>query len=49
MSANILIVVEGQKTEPLFFKRIADVFHLDFDIYCLKTNIYTLYTKNEGI
>lgn len=48
MSANILIVVEGQKTEPLFFKRIAEVYHLGFDIYCLKTNIYTLYTKMKA-
>lgn len=48
MSANILIVVEGQKTEPLFFKRIAEVFRLGFHIYCLKTNIYTLYSKMEA-
>ena len=48
MPANILIVVEGQKTEPIFFKRIAEVFHLDFNIYCLRTNIYTLYTRMKA-
>lgn len=45
MPGNILIVVEGQKTEPTFFKRLASVFGLEFEIYCLETNIYSLYSK----
>lgn len=40
---NILIIVEGAKTESLFFKRLAKVFDLKFEIYCFKTNIYSLY------
>ena len=43
MESNILIIVEGLKTEPNFFKRLSDVFGLKFDIYCLETNIYSLY------
>ena len=45
MPGNILIIVEGQKTEPTFFKRLASVFGLKFEIYCLETNIYSLYSK----
>lgn len=42
---NILIIVEGAKTEPAFFKRLATVFDLKFEICCFKTNIYSLYKK----
>ncbi len=30
---NILIIVEGEKTEPAFFKRLATMFDLKFEIY----------------
>lgn len=43
MESNILIIVEGLKTEPAFFNRLAEVFGLNFEIYCLATNIYSLY------
>ncbi len=42
---NILIIVEGEKTEPAFFKRLATMFDLKFEIYCFKTNIFSLYKK----
>lgn len=49
MDVNILIIVEGSKTEPNFFNRLSDVFGLKFDIYCLETNIYSLYKKMKEI
>lgn len=49
MEVNILIIVEGSKTEPNFFNRLSDVFGLKFDIYCLETNIYSLYKKMKEI
>lgn len=49
MESNILIIVEGLKTEPNFFNRLSDVFGLKFDIYCLETNIYSLYKKMKEI
>ena len=49
MESNILIIVEGSKTEPNFFNRLSDVFGLKFDIYCLETNIYSLYKKMKEI
>ena len=45
MESNILIIVEGAKTEPAFFERLLYVFNQTFDIYCLGTNIYTLYKR----
>lgn len=42
---NILLIVEGRKTEPKFFKQIRQKFDIDYKIYCLGTNIYTLYRK----
>lgn len=42
---NILIIVEGAKTEYKFFNSLSKKFGLKFEIYCLKTNIYTLYKK----
>ena len=49
MESNILIIVEGSKTEPNLFNRLSDVFGLKFDIYCLETNIYSLYKKMKEI
>lgn len=46
MAKNILIIVEGEKTEPKFFEQLSNVlFKTKFSIYCLKTNIYSLYSK----
>ena len=42
---NILLIVEGRKTEPKFFKQIRQEFGIDYKIYCFGTNIYTLYSK----
>lgn len=42
---KILAIVEGEKAEPAFFKSIEAAYSLDFSIYCLGTNIYTLYKK----
>lgn len=49
MNSNILIIVEGAKTEPAFFKSLLHVFDQNFEIYCLETNIYTLYKKMKEI
>ena len=46
MAKNILIIVEGSKTEPRFFNQLNSLlFKSNFTIYCLETNIYTLYSK----
>jgi hypothetical protein len=42
---NILVVVEGNKTEPIFLKQLNEVYDLDYTIFCLSTNIYTLYKR----
>lgn len=49
MERNILIVVEGRKTEANFFSRLFSVFGEKFDIYCLGTNIYSLYKAMKAI
>ena len=46
---NVLIIVEGGKSEPRFFSRLAEVFSLNLKIYCLKTSIYSLYKKMKEI
>lgn len=49
MNKNILLIVEGDKTEKEFFKRIEELLNeklkCHFNIYSFKTNIYTLYNK----
>lgn len=40
-----LIIVEGGRLEPSFFKQMQKAFDLNFDIYCLENNIYHLYNK----
>lgn len=40
-----LVIVEGGRLEPTFFKQLKKVFGLNLDIYCLKYNIYLLYKK----
>ena len=44
MSKNILFVVEGERTEPRFLKRLIAVTrtHSDYKIFSYKTNIYKL-------
>ena len=42
---NVLLIVEGNKTERKFFEQISKVFGLKFKISCYKTNIYTLYKR----
>ena len=49
METNILVVVEGKKTEPQLLQRLSESFGLDFDIYCLESNIYTLYKELKAI
>jgi hypothetical protein len=43
--SNILVIVEGNKTEPMFFEQLHKVYGLDYTIFCLSTNIYTLYRR----
>lgn len=49
MESNILIIVEGARTEPAFFNRLLGVFYQNFEIYCFGTNIYTLYKRMKEI
>lgn len=42
---NILFIVEGDNKERKFFKRIAEEFGLNSEIYSYKTNIYALYNE----
>lgn len=49
MESNILIIVEGAKTEPQFFNQLSKVFNQKFEIYYLGTNIYTLYKRMKEI
>lgn len=44
-----LIVVEGGHLKPSFFEQLKKVFGLNLDIYCLKDNIYHLYTQMKEI
>ena len=45
MRTNILVVVEGKKAEPTLLKQISKSFGLDFEFYCLESNIYALYKE----
>lgn len=46
MTKKVLLIVEGKKTEPTFFKYLNKLFfNSKFTIYSLETNIYSLYTK----
>lgn len=40
-----LVIVEGEKAEPAFCRSMEAAYSLDFEIYVLGTNIYTLYKK----
>ena len=43
MNKKVLLIVEGNKTEPKIFNKIQELFGLDFEIFCFGTNIYSLY------
>ena len=43
MNKKVLLIVEGNKTEPKIFNKIQKLFGLDFEIFCFGTNIYSLY------
>ena len=45
---KILLIVEGKKTEPMVFSRLAEVFDLDCEIHCFATNIYDLYRRMKA-
>ena len=45
MEKKVLFVVEGARVESSFFRHLAEVFSLNFEIYYLGTNIYSLYKK----
>ena len=47
--ANVLLIVEGEKTELRFFNQFAKVYDLNLDICCLSTNIYLLYKKMKEL
>lgn len=49
MERNILVIVEGRRTEANFFSQLFSVFGEKFDIYCLGTNIYSLYKAMKAI
>lgn len=45
---KIILIVEGKKTEPMVFSRLAEVFDLDCEIHCFATNIYDLYRRMKA-
>ena len=44
MSKNILFVVEGERSEPRFLKRLVTVMRTydNYEVYSYKTNIYKM-------
>lgn len=42
---KVLIIVEGEKTEPTFFDHFFKTFNLKADLYTVGTNIYSLYDR----
>lgn len=38
-----LVIVEGKRTEPVLFRRMAAVFGMDMDVYSVGGNIYAIY------
>lgn len=45
---NILIIVEGEKTEPDFFNRYCSVFGIAAKLFIVGTNLYSLYDKMKN-
>lgn len=46
---TILVIVEGEKTEPAFLEGLTNAYALNFSICCVKTNIYYLYNKLKAL
>lgn len=44
-AAKALIIVEGEKLEPRFFKQYTKVFGINLEVYVVGANIYDLYNK----
>lgn len=42
---KILLIVEGEKTEPVFFQHLMNVYGVDADIVMIGTNLYSLYDR----
>lgn len=42
---NALVIVEGRRSEPDFFKVIENSYGLNFQFFCVESNIYLLYKK----
>ena len=42
---KILLIVEGEKTEPVFFQHLMDVFGVDAEIVMIGTSLYSLYER----
>lgn len=47
MNKKVLLIVEGEKSEPRIFNKLQEEFNLEFEIYCFGTNIYSLYKIME--
>ena len=45
---NVLLIVEGEKTERIFFEKLSEMFNLDFNFYCYSDNIYNLYWEMKS-
>lgn len=42
---KILLIVEGEKTEPVFFQHMMNVYGVDAEIVMIGTNLYALYDR----
>ena len=44
-TAKALVIVEGERLEPKFFKQFTKVFDIDMEVYIVGANIYDLYNQ----
>lgn len=44
-TAKALVIVEGERLEPKFFKQFTKVFGIDMEVYIVGANIYDLYNQ----
>lgn len=44
-TAKALVIVEGERLEPKFFKQYTKVFGIDMEVYIVGANIYDLYNQ----
>lgn len=42
---NVLVIVEGNRAEPELFQVIEEAYGLNFQFFCISSNIYLLYKK----